>query len=143
MNSPLPYKSLLAIEGVVSGVTQVAVIPAPLRGELTKIVVKQMTGASEGYTFSLLDRPPIDDDLSPVDPDVWSEETTRLVGPTTVNAGQTTYSSDLNPRVAFQAWQLSQVIPGDSRASYLYLKILAAGTGEKSFELALQTMLPS
>ena len=106
-----------------SGTTTIFALPAPPRGMLSRIVVKQTSGTLEGFEFSVLDQ------QSPTDADLHT-----IVGKVTVSAGTGLYAN-----YALSAYYENRDPRPDTmprRTGAIYLSLKPSGSGTKNFAVA-------
>jgi len=125
---------------VESGVRTCVTLPAPARGTLTRLVVKQLDGALAGFDFDLYDRHDACSGVSPdslnpedgaelVDQDLHRLQARQTVAAAAAISGQ--YNLSI-PYVNRDERDAAMQIP----SGVLYLDIEAAGTGDKTFGIA-------
>jgi len=140
------YADDRVIEGIeVAGGSALGVeVPAPQRGMLFKLVVAQLGGDLEGFTYTLFNKR----EACPPGPAPGAAATApralhRVAGPCTVGSGKATFEAGASYAYngAFCLYIPFQCLdaPGvhGARDYSLYLEVAAAGTGPKTFGAAL------
>lgn len=134
---------------LVTGGTEVGfVIPSQARGTLKKVIVAQLTGTLAGFTYTLYNKatacpPGVDPTNSATEPEVLY----RVLGPVTVASsasyffGTEQWPNDGVHGVEIPYSNLDNAAsnPPGSPLSQLYLKLLVAGIGAKTFGIAMTT----
>ncbi len=135
----IPYTREITLTAV-GGSHSCVVLPVPPLGILTRLIVKQLSGALDGFSYTLYDRGdcctgvPLDslnpNDLADrIDPDLH-----RVMEPQTVTSGQST-SGKFN--VQYPYVNRDERHPVTGQLTYaLYLDLLPSGAGSKNFAIA-------
>ena len=137
---PLPYSKAVAFIGVVSGEENCLVLPAPPRGTLVRLIVKQTEGALEGFEFDLYDREDACPGISQescnpgdeaFDPDL------HKIAPTVVVAAAGAYYENFAQLTPYE--NKDSLCDGvhAAKRSQIYLAMEPAGSGDKVFEVAI------
>lgn len=115
-------------------------LPVPPLGIITRFIVKQLTGATDGFSFEVYDRGDCcagenldslnpNDLISRIDPDLH-----RVMAKQTVSSGQNA-SSQFN--VQYPYVNRDERDPTTMKPTYaLYLDLLPSGSGAKDFAVA-------
>jgi hypothetical protein len=129
---------------VTSGTALCVELPAPPRGMLQRVIVKQLAGGLSGFTFNLLDRSDacagaaeISDDFEGEDPVTLNKlldaELHQIVAEVTV-APAAAISSRFDLRAGYQNRDEQDIRRTPN--SRIYLDIAALGAGVKPFQIA-------
>lgn len=120
-----------------SGQDNCVVLPAPPRGILRKLVVKQVNGVADGFTFNLFNRsdacPSVAEVSDPFDPDALLDPDLHKIQDEIAISAPTLISSQFGFQRGYANEDEQDV--RRTRASRIYLSINPGGAGDKLFQV--------
>ena len=135
-----PYVRGLKAVDLTSGQPNCVPIACPPRGTLRRIIVRQTSGALEGFSYDLLDRSEVCADgttttpePSTAEPLLLHEELHKLQA-TQVVAGSASTSAQYAAEILYENRD-ARPEKGLAPTARLYVEITPAGTGDKDFEI--------
>ena len=135
----LPYSKNVVVEAV-SGQANCFVIPAPTRGIITRLTVKQTTGDTDGFDYELYDRHDAcsavsEQSFNPGDAELGDPMVHRIIPRQSVSAGNVL--DEHFETVWSYENRAEREVTSKRRRQAVYLEITPGGsTGSKLFEVA-------
>jgi hypothetical protein len=135
-----PYCSQVDVTAI-GGTNLCVTLPAPARGIVVRLVVKQMSGALDGFTYELYDR---EDACASVATDSTNPDDLTWFADADIHRIQAKQTVNASANTGAQYGLLLPYINRDEQDPYMrtpktaiYLDLLAAGSGEKDFSIAV------
>ena len=142
----IPYSRITPVSAV-SGQATCFTLPAPTRGIVTRLIVKQIDGDSDGFFYDLYDalatcEASTSESVAnpPADPAVSDRSMHRIIETKSVAAG------NLIDQHFEKVWPYENQTEMDAtskrRSSAIYLELTPEGAGVKNFEIAYTIVQP-
>jgi len=138
--SDIPYSNRVE-QAIASGSGTTIALPAPPRGVVSRLIVKQVDGALEGFTFDIYSRVEAAEDNSvsqdgtSYDPELYKLQATQTVG------GGNNLSEQYGLALGYVN-QDTRRLEGIPRTQ-IHIEITPGGSGNKTFQIAWTILSPA
>jgi len=136
----VPHTKIIEVRDLPGGENSLIVIPAPPRGQISRLIVKQIGGALDGYEFDLYDRASAVSEFSGSSESgqdqTFDDELHQIVETSVVAEGEPLFQ---NFDMMLSYVNQDSMEGRAHRNGAVYMRMLPGGTTAKDFQIAITT----